>query len=97
RFRLAVKRGAGGRSWVYCVEVTSADAVYQGLQQTTATPVLVPVGSPMPDFELTDQSNALMALSSLKGKVVAVTFICSRCPLPDYCPRIIENFRAVRE
>ena len=97
RFRLAVKRGAGGRSWVDRVEVTSAAAVDAGLQQTPATPVLVPVGSPVPDFELTDQSNALMALSSLKGKVVAVTFIYSRCPLPDYCPRMIENFRAVRE
>jgi protein SCO1 len=27
---------------------------------------------------------------------VAVTFIYTRCPLPDYCPRMIENFRAVR-
>jgi protein SCO1/2 len=56
--------------------------------------VLVPVGSPVPDFELTDQA-ARGALSALKGKVVAVTFIYSRCPLPDYCPRMIENFRAV--
>jgi protein SCO1/2 len=29
--------------------------------------------------------------------VVAVTFIYSRCPLPDYCPRMVENFRAVRQ
>jgi protein SCO1 len=59
--------------------------------------VLVPVGSPMPDFELTDQSNRLVALSSLKGKVVAVTFIYTRCPLPDYCPRMVNNFRLVRD
>jgi protein SCO1/2 len=97
RFRLAVKGGAGGRSWVDRVEVTSAAAVDAGLQQTPATPVLVAVGSPMPDFELTDQSGAPVALSSLRGKVVAVTFIYSRCPLPDYCPRMIENMRAVRE
>jgi protein SCO1/2 len=97
RFRLTVKGAAGGRSSVDRVEVTSAAAVDAGLQQTPATPVLVPVGSPMPDFELTDQTDAPVALSSLKGKVVAVTFIYSRCPLPDYCPRMIENFRAVRE
>ena len=58
RFRLAVKGGAGGRSWVDRVEVTSAAAVDAGLQQTPAVPVLVPVGTPMPDFELTDQAGA---------------------------------------
>jgi protein SCO1/2 len=94
RFRLAVKKG---QSWVDRVEVVSAAPVDAGLQQTPAAPVLVPVGSPMPDFRLTDQTGVPVALSALKGKVVAVTFIYSRCPLPDYCPRMIENFRAVRQ
>jgi len=94
RFRLAVKKG---RSWVDRVEVVSAAPVDAGLQQTPVAPVLVPVGSPVPDFELTDQSGGAVALASLRGKVVAVTFIYSRCPLPDYCPRMIENFRAVRQ
>jgi protein SCO1/2 len=57
----------------------------------------VPVGATLPDFELTDQTGAPLALSALKGKVVAVTFIYSRCPLPDYCPRMVENFRAIRD
>jgi protein SCO1 len=93
RLRLSVK---GGRSWVDRLEVVSAAPVDAGLEQTPVTHVLVPVGSPLPDFELTDQSGAPVALSVLKGKVVAVTFIYSRCPLPDYCPRMVENFRAVR-
>jgi protein SCO1/2 len=94
RFRLAVKKE---KSWVDRVEVVSAAPVDAGLQQTPAAPVLVPVGAAMPDFTLTDQAGAPVALSALKGKVVAVTFIYSRCPLPDYCPRMIENFRAVRQ
>jgi protein SCO1/2 len=94
RFRLAVK---GGHSWVDRVEVVSAAPVDAGLQNSPAVPVLVPVGAAMPDFELTDQHNAAVALSALKGKVVAVTFIYSRCPLPDYCPRMVENFKAVRD
>jgi protein SCO1/2 len=93
-FRLSVK---GGRSWVDRVAVVSAPAVDAGLQQTPAAPVLVPVGTTMPDFTLVDQTGAPVVLSALKGKVVAVTFIYSRCPLPDYCPRMVENFRAVRE
>jgi protein SCO1/2 len=93
RFRLSVK---SGRSWVDRVIVVSAAPVDAGLQNTPAMPVLVPVGTAMPDFELTDQAGAPVALSGLKGKVVAVTFIYSRCPLPDYCPRMVENFKAVR-
>jgi protein SCO1/2 len=94
RFRLAVK---GGHSWVDRVEVISAAPVDAGLQQSPAASVLVPVGTAMPDFDLVDQSGATVALSALKGKVVAVTFIYSRCPLPDYCPRMVENFRAIRQ
>jgi protein SCO1 len=93
RFRLAVK---GGHSSVDRVEVVSAAPVDAGLQNTPAVPVLVPVGMAMPDFELTDQAGEPVVLSALKGKVVAVTFIYSRCPLPDYCPRMVENFKAVR-
>jgi protein SCO1/2 len=93
KFRLSVK---GGHSWVDRVEVVSAAPVDAGLQNTPAVPVLVPVGTAMPDFELTDQQGQPVALSALKGKVVAVTFIYSRCPLPDYCPRMVENFKALR-
>jgi protein SCO1 len=94
RFRLAVKRG---HSWVDRLQVISAAPVDAGLQESPAAPVLVPVGTAMPDFDLVDQDGASVALSALKGKVVAVTFIYSRCPLPDYCPRMVENFRAIRQ
>jgi len=93
KLRLAVK---GGRSWVDRLDVISAAPADAGLEQTPVTHVLVPVGAPLPDFELIDQTGAPLALSALKGKVVAVTFIYSRCPLPDYCPRMVENFRAIR-
>ena len=94
KLRLSVK---GGRSWVDRLDVISAAPVDAGLEQTPVTHVLVPVGATLPDFELTNQTGAPLALSALKGKVVAVTFIYSRCPLPDYCPRMVENFRAIRD
>lgn len=92
-FRLAVK---GSRSFVDRISVISARPTDAGLQRTPAAPVLVAVGSEVPDFTLVDQHAAPLTLSSLRGKVVAVTFVYTRCPLPDYCPRMIENFRAVR-
>jgi protein SCO1 len=93
RFRLGVK---GGRSWVDRVEVISAAPVDAGLRETPSVPTLASIGSPLPDFELVDQSAAPLSLFSLRGKVVVVTFIYTRCPLPDYCPRMVENFRVVR-
>jgi len=94
RLRLSVR---SGRSRIDRLEIISAASADAGLQQTPAVPALVRVGSPVPDFELIDQAGAAIALSALRGKVVAVTFIYTRCPLPDYCPRMVADFRAVRE
>src|SRR5262245_47952630 len=93
KLRLSVK---GKTSWVDRLDVVSGTPVDAGLQQSPAAPVLVPVGAQIPDFDLVDQHGAAVRLASLKGKVVAVTFIYTRCPLPDYCPRMVENFRAIR-
>jgi protein SCO1/2 len=49
-------------------------------------------GQPVPDFTLTDQTGARVALSQFAGKVVALTFIYTSCPLPDYCFRLSNNF-----
>ncbi|MBI3696009.1 MAG: SCO family protein [Acidobacteria bacterium] len=57
----------------------------------------VALGQPVPDFELTDQSQRPVKLSQFAGKVVAVTFIYTRCPLPDYCPRLSDNFARLQE
>lgn len=49
-------------------------------------------GGMVPDFSLTDQSKKNVTLSQFAGKVVALTFIYTRCPLPDYCFRLSNNF-----
>ena len=96
--RVALRLGVkGNRSWIDRLEVVSGAPVDAGLQNTPAVPLLVPVGGTIPDFELMDHAGRQVALSSLRGKVVAVNFIYTRCPLPDYCPRMVANFRAVRD
>lgn len=49
-------------------------------------------GDPVPDFRLTDQNRAAVSLSQFRGKIVALTFVYTRCPLPDYCVRLANNF-----
>jgi protein SCO1/2 len=48
-------------------------------------------GQPVPEFTLTDQNRRPVSLSQFAGKVVAITFIYTRCPLPDYCFRLSNN------
>lgn len=49
-------------------------------------------GDEVPDFELTDQLGEAFRLSRLRGKLTAINFIYSRCPVPDMCPRLSANF-----
>jgi protein SCO1/2 len=54
-------------------------------------------GDAVPDFALVNQDGKIIHFSNYRGKVLLVTFIYTRCPLPDFCPRMNENFRAVQK
>jgi protein SCO1/2 len=49
-------------------------------------------GDAVPDFHLLNQSDRTIHLGQFKGKLVLMTFIYTRCPLADYCPRMSRNF-----
>jgi protein SCO1 len=53
---------------------------------------ILQVGQAVPDFTLIDQKRDSISLSALKGRVVAITFIYTRCPLPNFCFRASNNF-----
>ena len=53
-------------------------------------------GDAIPDFEMTDQDGKAFRFASLKGKAVLLTFIYTRCPIGDYCPKMSRNFQAIR-
>jgi protein SCO1/2 len=54
------------------------------------------VGEAVGEFTLTDQSGRTVRLSDFRGKVVAVDFVYTRCPLPDVCPRLSASFAALQ-
>ncbi|MBN8731361.1 MAG: SCO family protein [Acidobacteria bacterium] len=54
------------------------------------------IGAPIPEFTLTTHRGAPLALSSLRGRWVAVNFIYTRCPLPEVCPRLTATFAALQ-
>jgi protein SCO1 len=75
--------------WLESVKVTahSKSPLLAPKAQHIPTP-----GDEVPDFQLTDQSGTRISLSQYRGKVLLVTFIYTRCPFPDFCPRVSSNF-----
>jgi len=54
------------------------------------------IGASMPDASLVNQDGKPIKLRDYRGRALVVTFIYTRCPLPDYCTLMSNNFAAVR-
>ena len=52
----------------------------------------VQTGEAVPDFKLIDQNGQPIRLSDFRGKAVVLTFIYTRCPIPNFCPLMSKNF-----
>lgn len=52
-------------------------------------------GDAVPDFKLRNQDGRPIRLAQFKGEALLITFIYTRCPLPDFCPRVTHNFAEV--
>ena len=57
----------------------------------------VPDSQAFPDFGFLSESNTTVKFSDYRSKALAFTFIFTRCPLPDYCPRMGNRFFEARE
>jgi protein SCO1/2 len=86
------------RDWVSDIhrightDLTSADSMPM---DNDGAPKLKP-GDPLPDGELIAEDGRHIHLSDFRGKVVALTFFFTRCPLPNYCPLMNSNFAKAR-
>ena len=49
-------------------------------------------GEAVPDFGFRNQDGHAVHLAEWRGKVVLLTFIYTRCPLPNFCVRMSRNF-----
>lgn len=60
-------------------------------------PAALKLGDPVPNFTLRDHRGQLFELAGARGKVVAVNFIYTRCPLPEVCPRLASHFARLQK
>ncbi len=87
--------------------VTGNDAYLQRIRKTGDAPLteappapamdLLDPGEPVPDEPFVDQAGTSRRLSDWRGKAVAVTFIYTRCPLPDFCPLMDRHFASIQK
>ncbi len=54
-------------------------------------------GDAVPDFKLRNQDGHAIHLGQFHGKMLLITFIYTRCPLPNFCPRVTRAFASVNE
>ena len=57
----------------------------------------IEIGERVPDFTLTNQQGRAFRLADFRGKAVVLTFIYTRCPLPNYCPLMSKNFASLQK
>ena len=82
----------GTDSWLENVRVTKKNTGAKAQALEFRIPQL---GDEVPNFALINQSGQRTSLNRYRGKVLLVTFIYTRCPFPDYCPRISGLFAEV--
>jgi protein SCO1/2 len=78
------------------ITVTGSAPVDVAAVRGATTPVLAP-GELVPEGDLVDEEGQPRHLSQWRGSVVLLTFLYTRCPLPDFCPRLERNYLAVQQ
>jgi protein SCO1/2 len=54
-------------------------------------------GDLVPDIALTNELGAAISLGQYRGQALAFTFIFTRCPFPEFCPRMANHFQGAAE
>jgi len=97
-FRLKVTEE---ESWIEGVQRANAHSPLPPSSGTTVSSLLhaaqLKVGDLLPDVEFLDEAGHVIKLSEFQGRALAFTFIFTRCPLPDFCPRMNQHFNRARE
>jgi protein SCO1/2 len=79
-----------GVSWLENIGIVAAP----NPNQPAPTPNLnfAQIGQELPNFTLTNQDGKRFSIKDYRGKALAITFIYTKCPLPDYCILMSKHF-----
>jgi protein SCO1/2 len=87
---------ASDRAWLEGIVVTE-ESKPENNPLAPQESARAPLGQEVPDFGLINQDGKRIHLHQYHGKALLLTFIYTRCPLPDYCPLMSKNFAQIME
>jgi len=84
-------------SWVDHIErLAAAEGTAKGPTDLRNTSVVSEPGpepsgrsrNPLRDYKFTNELGEPVSLADFRGQAIALTFFFTRCPIPQYCPRL---------
>jgi len=78
-------RPSGGR---LTLDPSKAGDTPSAVGETAASPRR----HPLLDYAFTNELAQAVRLSDFRGQALAITFFFTRCPIPEFCPRLSRNF-----
>lgn len=85
----------GNDYWLEDVRIT--DESGRGQVKPAAAPHMLMPGERVADVALANQDGRTVHLSDFAGKALLVTFIYTRCPMPNFCPRLSSQFARIHD
>ena len=81
----------GPHSWLENVIITK-----ESVDPSTSTGIVeAREGAEVPDYGLVNQDGKDIKIHHYRGKALLLTFIYTRCPLPEYCTLMSRNFAEI--
>jgi protein SCO1 len=84
-----------GRTWLENPVITKIvdPALAARSEETGVEPA---AGAEPPAFPLVNQDGKKINLHQYRGRILLLTFLYTRCPLPDYCPLMTQHFATLQ-
>ena len=81
----------GSHSWLEGLIITRQSATAPAMPGVT----MAKEGDEVPNFTLRNQDNREINIQNYRGRTLLLTFIYTRCPVPDYCTLMSNNFAQI--
>jgi protein SCO1 len=82
----------GEKYWLENVNVTGHSVP---ADKPTSSLHIPEPGDEVPDFKLVNQNGKSVSLHQYRGETLLLTLIYTRCPFPDFCPRVSHEFSTI--
>jgi protein SCO1/2 len=82
-------------SWIDGISKVGAAVAENGEPKRATPPTDAQPASevhPLLLYHFTNELGQAVSLADFRGQALAITFFFTRCPIPDFCPRLSKNF-----